>query len=291
MSTRTSRSLIALTVLSTLFITSCGSDDSSATTDSILASDPADSRVEPKVSLPDEIPTELVITDITEGTGEGAVSGDTVFVYYVGVLTEDGTRFDGNFDGQPYAVTLGGGSVIQGWDQGLIGIKTGGRRQLDIPSDLAYGPMGSGELIPPDSAISFIVDAVAIVPAVDPADEPKITIEGSANITETVSEDLVVGEGNEAIVDSNVLVNIIAYRADTGELLVSTWGDPTPVAFALSEGVTLPGLAQGIAGMKVGGRREIAIPFIDAFGPEGNEEMGLPPETDLVVIIDLLATF
>ena len=274
-----------------MFIASCGSDGSSATTDSILASDPADSRVEPKVSLPDELPTELVITDITEGTGEGAVSGDTVFVYYVGVLSEDGTRFDGNFDAEPFAVTLGAGAVIDGWDQGLIGIKTGGRRRLDIPSDLAYGPTGSGEAIPPDSAISFIVDAVAIVPPVDPADEPKITIEGSANITDAVSEDLVVGEGNEAIVDSNVLVNIIAYRADTGELLVSTWGDPTPVAFALTEGVTLPGLAKGIAGMKVGGRRQIAIPFIDAFGPEGNEEMGLPPSIDLIVIVDLLATF
>ena len=291
MSLRTSRSLLALAVMSTMFIASCGSDGSSNTSDSILASDPADTGVEPKVSLPDESPTELVITDITEGTGEGAVSGDTVFVYYVGVLSEDGTRFDGNFDAEPFAVTLGAGAVIDGWDQGLIGIKTGGRRQLDIPSDLAYGPTGSGEAIPPDTAISFIVDAVAIVPAVDPADEPKITIEGGANITETVSEDLVDGEGNEAIVDSNVLVNIIAYRADTGELLVSTWGDPTPVAFALSEGVTLPGLAQGIAGMKVGGRRQISIPFIDAFGPEGNEEMGLPPSTDLIVIVDLLATF
>lgn len=291
MSLRTSRSLLALAVMSTMFIASCGSDGSSNTSDSILASDPADTGVEPKVSLPDESPTELVITDITEGTGEGAVSGDTVFVYYVGVLSEDGTRFDGNFDAEPFAVTLGAGAVIDGWDQGLIGIKTGGRRQLDIPSDLAYGEMGSGEAIPPDTAISFIVDAVAIVPAVDPADEPKITIEGGANITETVSDDLVVGEGNEAIVDSNVLVNIIAYRADTGELLVSTWGDPTPVAFALSEGVTLPGLAQGIAGMKVGGRRQISIPFIDAFGPEGNEEMGLPPSVDLIVIVDLLATF
>ena len=75
-----------------MFIASCGSDDSSTTTDSILASDPADTGVEPKVSLPDELPTELVITDITEGTGEGAVSGDTVFVYYVGVLSEDELR-------------------------------------------------------------------------------------------------------------------------------------------------------------------------------------------------------
>jgi len=277
--------------MSTMFIASCGSESSSTTTDATPSSDPADTRLEPKVSLPDETPTKLVITDITEGTGAGAVSGETVFVYYVGVLTKDGTRFDGNYDAQPFAVTLGAGGVIPGWEEGLIGIKTGGRRQLDIPSDLAYGPTGQGEAIPPDSAISFIVDAVAIVPAVDPADEPKITIKGSANITEAVSEDLVVGEGKEAVADSNVLVNIIAYRADTGELLVSSWGDPSPVAFPLSDGVSLPGLAKGIAGMKVGGRRQIAIPFIEAFGPDGNKEMGLPASTDLVVIVDLLATF
>ena len=298
MSSRTSRAFLALTLSSTLLIAACGGDDSSTKTTDPLASsadstpsDPADLVNEPTVSLPTEMPTELVITDITEGEGEAAVEGSTVYVYYVGVLSKDGDRFDGNFGGDPYAVTLGTGAVIDGWDQGLIGVKAGGRRQLDIPSELAYGASGSGDAIPPDSAISFIVDVVAIVPPIDPADAPDITIKGAANVDKLVSDDLIDGEGDEAKAGSNVLVHIIAYRADTGEQLASTWGDPSPVALLLKDGGSLPGLIEGIPGMKVGGRRQLTIPFADAFGTDGNTDMKLPASTDLVVVIDLLSTF
>ena len=307
MSSRTSRALLALTLSSTLLIAACGGDDLNllnktstdaplstdplASTDGSSTSDPADLIDEPTVSLPTELPTELLITDITEGEGEAAVEGSTVYVYYVGVLSKDGDRFDGNFGGDPYAVTLGTGAVIDGWDQGLIGVKAGGRRQLDIPSELAYGASGSGDAIPPDSAISFIVDVVAIVPPIDPADAPDITIKGAANVDKLVSDDLIDGEGDEAKAGSNVLVHIIAYRADTGEQLASTWGDPSPVALLLKDGGSLPGLIEGIPGMKVGGRRQLTIPFADAFGTDGNTDMKLPASTDLVVVIDLLSTF
>jgi peptidylprolyl isomerase len=298
MSSRTSRALITLTISSTLLITACGGDNPTTTTTcssisagASAAADPADLVGEPKVSLPAELPTELVITDITEGDGEAAVEGSTVYVYYVGVLSKDGKRFDGNFGGDPYAVTLGTGAVIDGWDQGLIGIKAGGQRQLDIPSELAYGAAGSGDVIPPDAAISFIVDAVAIVPPFDAADAPEITVEGAANVKALVSKDLVDGKGDKAKACSNVLVHIIAFNAATGEELASTWGDPSPVALLLEEGGSLPGLIEGIPGMKVGGRRQLTIPFADAFGTEGNSNMKLPASTDLVVIIDLLSTF
>lgn len=298
MSSRTSSALIALTLSSTLLIAACGGNDSSTKTTDPLAStadsetsDPADLIDEPTVSLPTELPTELVITDLTEGEGEAAVEGSTVYVYYVGVLTQDGKRFDGNYGGDPFAVTLGTGSVIDGWDQGLIGIKAGGQRQLDIPSELAYGAAGSGDAIPPDSAISFIVDAVAIVPPFDAADAPEITIDGAENVEALVSEDLVDGKGDEAKAGSNVLVHIVAFNAATGEELASTWGDPSPVALLLEDGGSLPGLIEGIPGMKVGGRRQLTIPFADAFGTEGNTSMKLPASTDLVVVIDLLSTF
>ena len=297
MSSRTSRTLLALTLSSTLLIAACGGDDSSTTTEApssteaSATSDPADLTDEPTVSLPAEIPTELVITDITEGEGEEASEGSTVYVYYVGVLSEDGKRFDGNFGSDPFAVTLGTGAVIKGWDTGLLGMKVGGRRQLDIPADLAYGSAGSGEAIPPDSAISFIVDVVAIVPPIDPADAPEITIEGGDNVDALVSEDLVVGDGDEATTGSNVLVHIIAFNGATGEELATTWGDPSPVALLLEEGGSLPGLVEGIPGMKGGGRRQLTIPFADAFGTEGNSDMKLPASTDLVVVIDLLSTF
>ena len=117
----------------------------------------------PVVSLPAELPTELVVTDLIEGTGEPAKTGDTVTVNYVGVRSEDGTEFDNSYDrGQPYPVTLGEGGVIQGWDEGLIGVKAGGRRQLDIPAALAYGESGSGDIIQPGDALSFVIDVVSI---------------------------------------------------------------------------------------------------------------------------------
>lgn len=289
----------AFTLVASLMLAACGGESTSGDTEpnstvtevSVVADDTATAN-EPKVSLPSELPTELVITDINTGNGPAAAEGDTVLVHYVGVLSKDGTRFDGNFDGDPFAVTLGSGSVIAGWEQGLIGIKQGGLRQLDIPADLAYADQGAGDIIKPGDAISFVIEALAVVPAVDPADEPDLTIETSDTVaTEVTSTDLVEGTGDEAKDGSTVAVNIIAFNAVTGEQLASTWGDPRLTTFTLSDGGTLPGLIAGIPGMKVGGRRQMTIPFLDAFGEEGNDQMGLPARTDLVLVVDLLATY
>jgi cyclophilin family peptidyl-prolyl cis-trans isomerase len=120
----------------------------------------------PAVSIPAELPTELVITDLIEGTGEPAKAGDTILVDYVGVRSADGTEFDNSYDrGAPFEVVLGAGGVIQGWDQGLIGVKAGGRRQLDIPAELAYGDSGAGGVILPGDALTFVIDVVSITPA------------------------------------------------------------------------------------------------------------------------------
>ena len=119
----------------------------------------------PSVEIPAEIPTELVITDLVEGTGDAAKAGDSITVHYVGVLSADGTEFDNSYDGgQPFTLTLGAGMVIDGWDQGLVGAKVGGRRQLDIPAELAYGDVEKSG-IPANSALTFVVDIVAITPA------------------------------------------------------------------------------------------------------------------------------
>ncbi len=120
----------------------------------------------PEVELPAVEPTDLVITDLTVGEGPEAEAGDTVLVHYVGVLSSDGTEFDNSYDrGSPFPVTLGRGSVIQGWDEGLIGVQAGGQRQLDIPADLAYGDTGSGDIIGPGDAISFVVDVLEVTKA------------------------------------------------------------------------------------------------------------------------------
>ena len=94
----------------------------------------------------------------------------------------DGTEFDNSYDkGQPLPVKLGAGSVIKGWDQGLVGAQAGERLQLDIPADLAYGDNPSGEIIQPGDALSFVIDVLAVVPATTAADQPQVDVAGAAN--------------------------------------------------------------------------------------------------------------
>lgn len=105
--------------------------------------------------------TELIIEDLEVGTGEEAKAGDTVEVHYVGTFT-DGSTFDSSRDrGQTFSFTLGAGQVIQGWDEGVAGMKVGGLRKLTIPSDLAYGDNDYGP-IPGGSTLIFEVELVSI---------------------------------------------------------------------------------------------------------------------------------
>ena len=120
----------------------------------------------PEVSIPAAPVTELKVTTITEGTGVGAAVGDTVEVHYLGYTSVDGVEFDNSYDrGAPIPVVLGAGKVIDGWEQGLLGLKVGGRYQIDIPVDLAYGPDAAAQGRPA-GALTFIVDIMSIKPAV-----------------------------------------------------------------------------------------------------------------------------
>lgn len=104
-------------------------------------------------------PTTLVKRDIVVGTGAPAKAGQTLSVQYVGVSRSTGKQFDASWDrGQPFSFPLGAGQVIPGWDQGLAGMKVGGRRELVIPSALAYGPQGSPPTIAPNEALIFVID-------------------------------------------------------------------------------------------------------------------------------------
>ena len=114
----------------------------------------------PEIDFPDgEPPAELRITDIWEGDGTAANPGDRVTVHYVGVAYSTGEEFDASWNrGDPLQFQLGAGHVIAGWDQGLQGMKVGGRRQLIIPPDLAYGPGGSPPKIPPAATLTFLIE-------------------------------------------------------------------------------------------------------------------------------------
>lgn len=110
-----------------------------------------------------EPPTELVVTDVTEGEGAAAKAGDTVSVHYVGVAHSSGEEFDASYNrGEPLKFRLGIGQVISGWDQGVQGMKVGGRRQLVIPPHLGYGDRGAGGAIKPGETLIFVVDLLAV---------------------------------------------------------------------------------------------------------------------------------
>ena len=110
-----------------------------------------------------EPPSDLVATDITEGDGAEAKSGDTVSVHYVGVAHSTGEEFDASYNrGTPLQFRLGTGQVISGWDQGVQGMKVGGRRQLVIPPHLGYGNRGAGGVIKPGETLVFVVDLIGV---------------------------------------------------------------------------------------------------------------------------------
>ena len=119
----------------------------------------------PEIDFPGgEPPAELDIKDIWEGEGPVAKAGDTVSVHYVGVAFSTGEEFDASWNrGTPLQFQLGVGQVISGWDQGVQGMKVGGRRQLIIPSHLAYGERGAGGgVIAPGETLIFVCDLVAV---------------------------------------------------------------------------------------------------------------------------------
>jgi peptidylprolyl isomerase len=121
----------------------------------------ADLSTKPTIPKPTgEPPTELQTKDIVVGTGPAAKAGDTVQMEYVGTSWSTGQQFDASWDsGQPFTFQLGSGNVIAGWDQGIVGMKQGGRRLLVIPPDLGYGAEGAGGgAIAPNETLVFVVD-------------------------------------------------------------------------------------------------------------------------------------
>src|SRR5215475_7953125 len=118
----------------------------------------------PDVSIPEGPPSyQLELDDLVVGEGDAAVAGNTVEVHYVGVSWSNGRQFDASWDrGDTFKFGLGKGQVIQGWDQGVAGMRVGGRRQITIPPQLGYGKRGMPPVIAPDETLVFVVDLIGV---------------------------------------------------------------------------------------------------------------------------------
>lgn len=184
---RRSLALVAIVALA-----ACGGDDDSTSSStgpvdvSLVPMTQPSMAPPPSVELPAEAPADVTKTVLSEGSGPEAIAGDGVLVRYVGVSLETGEEFDSNFGGEPLPVTLGQGGVIPGWEEGLVGVRAGERLQLDLPAEAGYGPTptappettapasapASTQPGPPTGPLSFVIDVLAVVPTVDPANAP-----------------------------------------------------------------------------------------------------------------------
>ncbi len=162
--------------------------------------------------------------------------------------------------------------------------------QLDIPSDLAYGEEARSDIIGENEALTFVIDVRSVIKASDPANEPtEAGVPASEGATEVTTVDLVEGDGPTVEADQTAVIHLVLFRGDNLVAIDSTW-DAEPIPLPMSD-TQFPGLSEGVEGMKVGGRRAIVIPPEKGFGAEGNPQMGLPADTDIVMVVDLLGVY
>jgi peptidylprolyl isomerase len=270
--------LLTILLCSALFAAGCGGGGDSPTsggdsTGSTESSAPREKKTKPKVAVPNgPPPKKLVKKDLEPGSGPAAKAGDEVSVHYVLVDYKSGKEIEASWDrGEPFNFRLGGGEVIQGWEQGVVGMREGGRRELIVPSQLAYGK----------GALIFAIDLLSIGPT--PAQEkeerehpkPGIEVPDEPPPKELVVKDLEEGSGPAVGEGDTIVVEYVAVDYKTGQEVEAAWGEPA--TFTVGSGELIKGWEKGIRGMKVGGRRELIIPSKLAFG-----------KGTLIYVVDLL---
>ncbi len=254
--------------------------------------DNADLSVKPLVTIPPSSPpTELLIEDLVVGSGSPVGVGDFLIMDYVGVSYSTGLQFDASWDrGSPFPFELGAGRVIQGWDQGIVGMSVGGRRSLTIPPELAYGENGSGSgSIGPNETLVFVVDLIASVPA--NLEKPTVALT-SESTTELKTNDISEGSGATVQPGNVVYIHYVGVSASTGEQFDSSWdrGRSEFIGYISGTGNVIQGLDEGLLGMQVGGRRTVVIPPDLAYCENGAGDGLIAPNETLIFTVDLLGT-
>jgi peptidylprolyl isomerase len=287
----------------------CGSDSEKGSADDSSAETPSSQQVFPTPTPAGDIdildlslkpvvvipstppPSDLEIEDLVTGSGDLVNPGDFLIMDYVGVSYSTGLQFDASWDrGSPFPFELGAGRVIQGWEQGIVGMAVGGRRILTIPPSLGYGESGSGSgSIGPNETLVFVVDLIAVVPS--DLEKPDEEVAGEP-VQELQIDDTFGGSGAAVELGNVVYIHYVGVSASTGEQFDSSWdrGRSEFIGYISGAGNVIEGLDQGLLGMQVGGRRTIVIPPDLAYGENGAGNGLIAPNETLVFIVDLLGT-
>jgi FKBP-type peptidyl-prolyl cis-trans isomerase len=236
-------------------------------------------------------PSGLKWADLAVGPGEEVVKGSTPTVKYSGWLAKDGTKFDSNVDRcQTYDVAnIGNANVIPGLNEGLIGMKVGGRRVLVVPPELAYGKEGRPPLVPMDATLAFDIEVTAVAPPIPPPEPMNFPDVKTLKLTKNPSglqwTDLKVGTGKEVVAGGNVAVNYTGWL-DNGTKFDSSLdsGQPYDVV-GVGHAQVVAGWNEGLQGMKQGGRRVLVIPPDLGYGAQGYPGH-IPPNSTLVFIVE-----
>jgi FKBP-type peptidyl-prolyl cis-trans isomerase len=249
---------------------------------------------EPKPIMPKGPPPEfLAEVDLSEGIGRPR-EGTAMTVQYVGYDYETGEKLVSSWDeGKPLTFTRGKGEVIQGWEEALVGMEGGDRREVVVPPDLAKGSKPPG--IPPGKTVVFLVEPVPLKSGWKPLigkslgkTKPKVGIpKGPLPKNVVKIKDLKEGKGPAADGGDEVTVDYVGVLYKNGRQFDSSWDRGESLTFQLGSSVAIAGWEQALGGMKVGGRRELIVPSALGYGPQG--AASIPPNSSLVYVIDLTA--
>jgi FKBP-type peptidyl-prolyl cis-trans isomerase len=231
----------------------------------------------------------LQFEDTQAGTGDTALSGCEVQVHYTGWLWKDGVRgvkFDSSLDRRdPFGFELDGGMVIRGWDEGVQGMKVGGKRTLRIPPELGYGARGAGGVIPPNATLEFEVELLAVSGGPVTMDLPFQTTASGLQF-----HDVTPGTGATAQAGRPVRVHYTGWLWKDGartKKFDSSKDRGQPFQFRLGGGEVIRGWDEGVQGMQEGGTRVLVIPAELGYGSRGAGGV-IPPNATLCFEVELL---
>jgi peptidylprolyl isomerase len=270
----------------------------------------------PTVRKPEGEPSKsLEAKTLIEGTGAEVKKGQLLVAHYLGETWRDGRVFADSYSrNAPSGFPIGSGKVIPGWDEKLVGVKSGSRVLLSIPPDKGYGSQGQPDAgIKGDDTLLFVVDVfggydpsagadgkpvaggtVAGLPTVtgEPGKKPTLTVpKGSPPPKQLVVKTLLQGDGPVVKKGQVAIHQYTAVSWTTGKTVDSSWerqGGPMPVALPVGTGKLVPGWEKALVGAKVGSRILAVLPPEEGFGKQGKPDVGIQPNETLVFVFDLL---